>query len=52
MPNRPWLYSNVELNFRKQDIFGQKENQLKLAYIFQYVHWFLPDLGRLRNTRI
>lgn len=40
MPNRPWLYSNAELNFRKQDIFGQKENQLKLAYIFQYVHWF------------
>lgn len=40
MPNRPWLYSNAELNFRKQDIFGQKDNQLKLAYIFQYVHWF------------
>lgn len=40
MPNRPWLYGNIELNIRKKDIFGQKDNQLRLAYYFQYVHWF------------
>ncbi len=40
MPNRPWLFGNLEFNFRKNDIFGYKNNQLKLAYFFQYVHWF------------
>lgn len=40
MPNRPWLFSNVELNIRKKNLFGQRGNQLKLAYYFQYVHWF------------
>lgn len=40
IPNRPWLYSNLEINLRKQDIFGIKDNQLKLAYYFQYVHWY------------
>ena len=40
VPNKPWLYSNVELNIRKRDLFGIDDNQLKLAYYFQYVHWF------------
>ena len=40
IPNKPWLYSNIELNLRKRDIFGTKNNQFKLAYYFQYVHWF------------
>lgn len=40
MPNRPWLYGNAELNFRKKDLFGPKNSQLKVAYYFQYVHWF------------
>lgn len=40
VPNNPWLFSNIELNFKKKNIFGQKNNQLKAAYYFQYVHWF------------
>ncbi len=40
VPNNPWLFSNIELNFKKKNIFGQKDNQLKAAYFFQYVHWF------------
>ncbi len=40
IPNKPWLYGNVELNFKKRNIFGQKESQLKASYYFQYVHWF------------
>lgn len=48
IPNRPWLYSNFELNVKKQNVFQQKDNQLKLAYYFQYVHWYYytwKDLG-------
>lgn len=40
IPNLPWLYSNLEINVRKQDVLGIKTNQLKLAYYFQYVHWY------------
>ncbi|WP_108822182.1 TonB-dependent receptor domain-containing protein [Dysgonomonas sp. Marseille-P4361] len=40
IPNTPWLYSNVELNVKKQNLFGAKDNQIKLAYYFQYVHWY------------
>ena len=40
VPNKPWLYSNVELNIKKGNVFGVKDNQLKFAYYFQYVHWF------------
>lgn len=40
IPNKPWLYSNLEVNIRKKNILGSKDNQIKLAYYFQYVHWF------------
>lgn len=40
MPNRPWLYGNAELNFRKKGLFGRKDSQLKAGYFFQYVHWY------------
>lgn len=40
IPNKPWLYSNVELNWRQKNIFGQKSNQLKASWYYQYVHWF------------
>lgn len=40
MPNRPWLYGNLELNFTQRGLLGLKNNQLRLAYYFQYVHWF------------
>ncbi len=39
VPNKPWLYANsgVEYSFYNVGIQG---SQLKLAYDFQYVHWF------------
>lgn len=40
IPNTPWLYSNAELNVKKHDLFGTKDNQVKFAYYFQYVHWY------------
>lgn len=40
MPNRPWLFGNMEFNVRKKDLFRQQNNQLKVAYFFQYTHWF------------
>jgi outer membrane cobalamin receptor len=52
MLNRPWLFGNLEFNIRKNDLFQQKNNQLKLAYFFQYVHWFYltwKGFGTLRS---
>jgi outer membrane cobalamin receptor len=40
MPNRPWLFGNLEFNIRKKGLFQQKNNQLKVAYFFQYTNWF------------
>jgi outer membrane cobalamin receptor len=40
IPNRPWLFGNLEINYRKKDVLGRKDNQLKLTYNYQYVHWF------------
>ncbi len=39
IPNRPWLYSNVELDFIKRNLFF-KQSQLRFSYYYQYVHWF------------
>lgn len=39
IPNRPWLYSNAELNFIKRNLFC-KQSQLRFGYQYQYVHWF------------
>lgn len=40
IPNKPWIYGNAEINFKKKNIFGDKLSQLKLSYSLQYVHWF------------
>ncbi len=40
MPNRPWLFGNLEFNIRKKNLFQKKSDQLKFAYFFQYVHWY------------
>jgi outer membrane cobalamin receptor len=40
VPNRPFLFGNTEVNFRKKNIFGTQHNQLKIAFFYQYVHWF------------
>lgn len=39
VPNRPWLFSNAELNFILRDLF-RKNSKLRLGYNYQYVHWF------------
>lgn len=39
VPNRPWLFSNAELNVTLRDLF-QKNSKLRLGYQYQYVHWF------------
>ncbi len=41
MPNRPWLFSNVEFNYRIKNVFNLENNQLKFSYSYQYVHSFL-----------
>ena len=40
IPNHPWLYSNFECSYKLKNLFGNADNHLKLAYYFQYVHWF------------
>lgn len=40
IPNKPWLYGNAEFNYKKKNILGSKDSQLKIAYYFHYVHWF------------
>lgn len=40
VPNKPWLYSNIEVNMKKQNIFNKKNTQFKIAYNFQYIHWY------------
>lgn len=39
VPNRPWLFSNAELNFILRDLF-QKNSKIRVGYNYQYVHWF------------
>lgn len=39
VPNRPWLFSNAELNFTFHDLL-LKDSKLRLGYNYQYVHWF------------
>ncbi|PID93378.1 MAG: TonB-dependent receptor [Bacteroidetes bacterium] len=40
MPNRPWFYGNLDVTYSIGELFGRKDQQLKAAYSFQYVHWF------------
>jgi len=40
MPNRPWFFGNLQIDIKKNNLFGQKDNLLKLSYSYQYVHWF------------
>lgn len=40
IPNKPWFFANVELNVRKKNVFGQKNNLIKASYYYQYTHWF------------
>lgn len=40
MPNRPWLYSNVEADLKIHDLLDKKADLLKFSYSYQYVHWY------------
>ncbi|MBN2166904.1 MAG: TonB-dependent receptor [Marinilabiliaceae bacterium] len=39
IPNRPWLFGNLEINYRKENPFGRRNTLLRLSYVYQYVHW-------------
>ncbi|MDL2331312.1 TonB-dependent receptor plug domain-containing protein, partial [Odoribacter sp. OttesenSCG-928-A06] len=39
IPNKPWLFGNLEMNYTRYDLFG-KNNTFRLSYNFEYVHWF------------
>lgn len=39
LPNRPWLFSNAELDFFFHKICT-KDDRLHVGYQYQYVHWF------------
>lgn len=39
IPNRPWLFSNAEVDFYFRNIL-QGNDKLRVGYHYQYVHWF------------
>ena len=39
VPNRPWLFSSVEVHYTLRDVF-QKGDHLSLCADHQWVHWF------------
>lgn len=39
VPNRPWFFSNAEVNFTLRNLF-QKDSKIRLGYHYQYVYWF------------
>lgn len=39
VPNKPWLYSNVDLTLYFENVLG-KDDGIRFNYLYQYVHWF------------
>lgn len=39
LPNRPWLFGNANLGYRKSD-FIKKGNHLQFNWDLQYTHWY------------
>lgn len=39
VPNKPWLYSNVDMTLNFDNLF-EKNDGLRFNYLYQYVHWF------------
>lgn len=39
LPNRPWLFSNAEVDYYFRNVL-KKGDKLRLGYYYQYVHWF------------
>lgn len=39
LPNRPWMFGNASLGYKKAD-FLKKGNNLQFNWDFQYTHWY------------
>jgi outer membrane receptor protein involved in Fe transport len=39
LPNRPWMFGNANLGYRKEN-FIKKGNNLQFNWDFQYTHWY------------
>lgn len=39
IPNKPWLFSNFEVNFSKNNLFMNR-SKFMAGYNYEYVHWF------------
>lgn len=39
VPNKPWLYGNIEADYTLRDLFT-KGNKLSLGLTYQWVHWY------------
>jgi outer membrane receptor protein involved in Fe transport len=39
IPNQPWFFSNLELSYGKNDVFGKK-TRIQFNWYTQYVRWF------------
>lgn len=46
LPNRPWIYGNVDLSLGKNDLVG-KGTRIELSYMYQYIHWFYLSWANL-----
>lgn len=60
VPNKPWLYSNLDLTLTKYDLMGQGD-RLRFNALYQYVHWFylswegygyLPNKARIPSQHM
>ncbi len=40
MPNRPWLFANMNAAYSFHNVFGGEANRLMLMCDLRYVHWF------------
>lgn len=39
VPNRPWLFGNIEASYTFRDLLG-KTDRLRLEAAYQYIHWY------------
>lgn len=46
LPNRPWIYGNVDLSLGKNNLLG-KGTRIELSYMYQYIHWFYLSWANL-----
>ncbi|MBN1988421.1 MAG: TonB-dependent receptor [Bacteroidales bacterium] len=40
MPNRPWFYANAEMGWNIRQPLGLRASNLRIDYVFRYIHWF------------